>query len=528
MNLPVLNQRPECTQCDLHKTGCKSVGMAMQWLPTSLPPSPTTPVVVCVASFPSYHDDAANVPLTGPSGQVCRAAYLAPLSQKATIYITDALRCNPKGLTDFKPNAKMLNACSYTLRQDLGLIYATQKASTLRYILILGSVASNAVLGCTLKGALAQNATPAIFHHYTVLTTHHPAAIVHQPPLIHSVADHIQLLVDHLNSEAPVPTKPNFVPPRMPQTLDPKLISLDIETYGSIKKGPRKELLPKQTVFHPERSITTDLGNSFNNLIVSIAITLPARNPAIDQRMHSFDDHACLIDDLAKSVPGETFILYPHIKPHRDIIIAWLKHSITILCMNTQFDMLYMMAKDYAEYLQHQLLLDLGIFNYLHNEVRIERSLKTLGPVLGTHVYKSQTLKGGFRFPSLCPAHSTYNGQDTHNTLAATIRLVQLIIGQFGSSTDKLSVYNIRFFSNTLRTCIDMSINGVAMNRTILEDMEDELMDEMDHAIHDAKAFHDLTLAGKGSQLSRSDFLHTCITSITHPEEYANVHESGT
>ena len=54
---------------------------------------------------------------------------------------------------------------------------------------------------------------------------------------------------------------------------DTEIISLDIETYGAVKKGTRGNPLPKQTVFHPTRSMNTDKVG-IKDLTITASITL--------------------------------------------------------------------------------------------------------------------------------------------------------------------------------------------------------------------------------------------------------------
>ena len=108
------------------------------------------------------------------------------------------------------------------------------------------------------------------------------------------------------------------------------------------------------------------------------------------------------LDAVAALVPGPTFTLDLTDPTSHRYLLAWLRHADTIVGMNLPFDILWLRAftPELALALSgRHTLIDLSVVNFLHSELRPERSLKSLGPVLGTHSYRDDaTLKDGRRF----------------------------------------------------------------------------------------------------------------------------------
>ena len=192
--------------------------------------------------------------------------------------------------------------------------------------------------------------------------------------------------------------------------MDPRIISLDIESYGACVANHTGHLLPEQTVFNPLRSMHTD-GVSREDLILTVAVTLPKEETCI-----------------SNLEPADTMVFKMHIESHRRSLALWLKHADTIVGMNLQFDIQYLRQIKEFKYLLdgRQTLIDLSVVNYLHSELRPEKSLKALGPVLGTHSYKDTLKDGRFTRPDDSKLLS-YNAQDTHNTLACVSEIAKRI-----------------------------------------------------------------------------------------------------
>ena len=315
--------------------------------------------------------------------------------------------------------------------------------------------------------------------------------------------------------------------------MDTKIISLDIETYGAVEEGSRGNLLPKQTIFHPAKSMHTD-GVDLSDLIITASITLvkEAQCPIqkelstkqleqqVKSKMKIKENLLCPVLEqqeqsllqLKNLIPQETMVFNLSKDTHRQRLQKWLKHSKIIIGMNISFDIQYLRKDPYFKFvLENQLLIDLSIINYLHDETRPEKSLKNLGPILRTHSYKS-TLKET-RFKSTeDPFLYEYNAQDTHNTVLAVRELARRIERDFPSG-DKLSPFCIEFYSDLLWTIIRMSESGICMNKKKLEKLEDTLIIMCKEA-NDQATEAGYPLEGEGSGTAKQQLMDDTIKLI--------------
>lgn len=223
---------------------------------------------------------------------------------------------------------------------------------------------------------------------------------------------------------------------------------------------------------------------------------------------------------LADLKPGPTFVFQLHIPAHRKHLARWLDHAHTILGMNLQFDLLYLRSQpDFRFHLGQQILIDLSVLNYLHSELRPERSLKSLGPILGTHSYTTEQVDRTKKYhDSKDPALLRYNAADTHNTLLASAELARRIQSDY-PNTDKLSPECLTHYSDTIWTVIRMSEAGVPMDYDGLVGEEQSLLSQM-HDIVERSATVGLILEGKGSTSSKLTLMQEAcaLVELTHPD----------
>lgn len=206
---------------------------------------------------------------------------------------------------------------------------------------------------------------------------------------------------------------------------------------------------------------------------------------------------------LAQLKPGPTFVFQMQIPAHRQHLARWLAHAHTILGMNLQFDLLFLRSQaDFRFHLERQALIDLSVLNYLHSELRPERSLKALGPILGTHAYPAEQMDRTKRYHDAKePALHRYNAADTHNTLLACAELARRIHQDY-PNTDKLSPECLTHYSDTIWTVIRMSEAGVPMDRDGLVRHEQTVLTQIKELIAAAQ-LQGLILEGKGSTSSK-------------------------
>lgn len=279
-----------------------------------------------------------------------------------------------------------------------------------------------------------------------------------------------------------------------------KLISLDIETYGACTHNSKGQVLPSQSAFHPQRALITD-GVSRDNMVLTCTITTEVHSCPCTKNYKA--------TTLDQAKPCCTFTMHMDQEKDRVLLHRWLTWADTILGMNLPFDLQFLRACDhrfqFALPPYGKTLFDLSILNYLHSELRPERSLKSLGPVLGTHAYKRTIKDGKFRSPH-DPEFLDYAAQDTHNTLLASSELARRILLDW-PGTDKLSPYCIRHYSDCLWTIITMSEAGIPMSRKDLDNLQSTLLIQASDAMAKAES-HGVQLEGTGSAKSKTEFLN--------------------
>lgn len=278
------------------------------------------------------------------------------------------------------------------------------------------------------------------------------------------------------------------------------LLCFDLETYGSCTHSRRGTLLPKQTVFHPVRSLHTDLVAP-RDLVLTCCIS-PVVAPSL-----SVDQWIC-------PVPASTHLFYLDNFEHIRMLAAWFDWADALLGMNILFDLTYSKAFNplLATSLSRPslLLLDLAAFNYIHSELRPERSLKALGPVLGTHTYK-ETLKNK-RFPSPTdPSFVAYAASDPHNTLLATRELTIRTATDY-PNTPKNRGPSIQWFSNLLHVCLHMQEAGIPFDTYGLSDD----LRLLTARVTSLQKSSPIPLSGPGSHKAQDAFYSSCIEATNH------------
>jgi uracil-DNA glycosylase len=263
MNLPVLPSRPSCTLCPLHQSA-KSVGTPAIWLPTSLPPSPTTPIVVMLGRNPGRNENEKNEPFVGRSGKVLREGYLGgpdPIYRRATVYLFNTVRCYtpadavpnwgthtkpcfPHTLTDLEEvlcfgSARSTPSISGSsgdtgLSETPAIRMGSPPSDTLSIepsrvaLVCLGGLASQAFVNLALgekrpksqREALADNGREVVWegHNIFLIHTFHPSYVLRSPNSMHAVAEHMELLLAWLKGEMVAPSQPVIVPPFYPES----------------------------------------------------------------------------------------------------------------------------------------------------------------------------------------------------------------------------------------------------------------------------------------------------------------------
>jgi uracil-DNA glycosylase family 4 len=207
---------PDCRLCSRWELAPKNPGV-----PTIQVGIPGRDALVVVAPSPGYYEHVHNEPAVGKPGRLLREILLAELSTLCTIYLTYLVRCG----VDQDSKSKDFKSCFTHHLADIHSIWASP-APQIR-VLLLGADATTQFhrlhLGIRVshKEAIANNGKPRtiLSRSVPVFATIHPAAILRNNSLIHTVEDHINLLTAHVKGQAPTPTDPDIQAPRSPHHL---------------------------------------------------------------------------------------------------------------------------------------------------------------------------------------------------------------------------------------------------------------------------------------------------------------------
>lgn len=228
---------------------------------------------------------------------------------------------------------------------------------------------------------------------------------------------------------------------------------------------------------------------------------------------------------LARLRPGASMWANMQNPQDRKCLRDWLRYADTIIGQNLPFDISYLRADpEFRSVLDgRHTLIDVSVANYLQCEANLERSLKDIGPALLLYQYDPElTLKHGFRFPTprwLHPAKKKgvlhYNCEDSHNSLLCMAEYAALILRDH-ASTDKLSPFCVKHYSELLWLVIRLGEAGVPMHRQSIIDLENSCYKTIEKS--------DAVLASAGVQLEGKDSRKTQLAFLTEVFNYLDQH----
>jgi uracil-DNA glycosylase len=488
-------------------------------------PSPSRPLVVWMGDAPGYVDDQLRKLWSGPAGQVLRDAYIRPNTHNILTNVLDTY-------SDAKPPSS-----AYTARHPLILAKLRALSSvpaSHRILIAMGAEPARFVHH--LEPSLPKSISKALGHQlsplsidgvpWTVLYTYNPAHILKAPNLARAADTHLSLLDLLVEGRVPERSRPTIIAKRPPTPSDPVTGVLDIETYGAVESFSSGRHAPTQKDtatngrFHPARSLYEDRPE---RAVVTVSITLPATETASPQPLLLWDGtfpHSR--DTLSRLRPGPTFTLNMEDSADRILLYKWINHFETIIGHNLLFDLQYLtfceplIRSALTPFSKH--LIDSTHLTYLHDETRPEKSLKTLGPLLGIYAYEETLAHRRFKNPRDRGLHH-YAAEDTHNTLLLTAMVSSLICRDW-ASTDKASHECLAYYSRTMWSVLPMLEKGVAFSTSALLSLKDKTQSIIDHSL----AFcteHGLKIAGKGSKTATQAFVQGIVDDHdeirTHP-----------
>jgi len=453
--------------------------------------------VVFVGEKPGLDEDRLDKCFveTAPAGEILHKAFLgyiaARVHRDVDFYGANAVRCKPTvGASVTETQAS--KCCDLYLREDLE---ALSRSYTRVIVVATGGPACKAIFGVSVGLALRRQGKSLTdrfpVHPGTELAgfaTYNPGLLLpfRDPSMSEAIPDHLSMVVDFINHGViPMEVKvrrhyPADKRPRGP--VSGTIFSLDIETYGCV------EGCPEQTTFHPQRSVVVDRC-PVSQLVQTVAITYRTGKSR----------HSCLY-----ILPDE----WGRLVSMLEAIVDGGGH---ILGQNLCFDLKYLRfaRRSVRRIIDRQrmlksgsLLLELSVANFLDNDMRPERSLKSLSPLLRVWDYSDETdLSSGFRYTdNRDPEENFYNVVDTVATLESWERLRDRTARRWGSSTEKFSEGCLRWFSDVLWTCLEMDESGICMDRERLGRLDAKLERRLERLDGWARRRWDLKLRGTGSE----------------------------
>lgn len=472
--------RRDCTACPLHASGCRSVGIGTR--PSDYKVKGLPRALLVVGEAPGRQEDEAGAAFVGQSGAILHRLYLGVLQlhEYADVFVTNAVRCRPHD--NATPTKGEVNKCRDHLVHDIRILQEKYQEVV---ILCVGAAACQSVWGTSLTEAFGKQgdrqtwgwAGTEDLRPCPVFVTFHPANILNKrnPSRVVVIRDHLRLLATYLKSgvlqymDAPeykvAPPVPDYKPTRL---------SLDVETYGAVAWEP------EQTCFHPVRSLYWDRPK---HLVHTAALTW--RDP------DGKPETAVFV--VTKPKHWQAFLSHvKNLAPGGDLV-----------GMNLKFDLMYLRASSPLFKLGVQPfkvnLVDLAVRNYQYSELRPERSLKSIAPLLAITKYEEATSLKRFRYrDSEDPELLKYNGIDTWATLLAVEELEARIKADYPGS-DKLSPFANTWYTRLLWTCLLMEESGVAFDAEALDALDYELVLKSALLYSECRHKYGVILSGKGS-----------------------------
>lgn len=331
---------------------------------------------------------------------------------------------------------------------------------------------------CDLKNEPMLFQSDVEFSYRTVkmFSTYHPAFLVDNESAAMAVQAHLQLLVDHLDGKPPASPTMDFnqqvaAPPVL---LGSQYLSLDIETLGILRGHT-------QTNFHPVKMVHHD-GMTKDNMVVTVALGYRATDGSLCSTVFVMED-----------------------SEHRAKLAGWLSvnPNVILLGQNILFDLMCLRYcyPELRKTLDHpRPIWDLIITNYLHNEMRPERSLKNLAPLLGVTRYDGEFRQYDSPWD---PQLWAYNCKDTVATLLCQEKLEQAIPRLYGERSKKLGPFCRRWYSDLLWLTLWMSETGVRVDPTRLQELLTRYQGRLGRLKTWAKEKWDIPICGKGSEKDR-------------------------
>ena len=142
--------------------------------------------VMFIGESPGKEEDKEGVPFVGKSGQLLNNILSAIECKREDVYIANVIKCRPP--QNRVPKFEEIANCSDFLMRQIEVVNP-------KYIVCLGSVASNTIVGLPVSQARGKWFS---YKHHKVLSTFHPAYLLRKPEAKKLVWEDLQLLLEDM------------------------------------------------------------------------------------------------------------------------------------------------------------------------------------------------------------------------------------------------------------------------------------------------------------------------------------------
>lgn len=145
--------------------------------------------IMFIGEAPGENEDRLGRPFIGPAGQLLDQILSACKWNRSDVYICNIVKCRPP--KNRVPNPEEIHNCSYFLQEQIRIVNP-------KYIVCLGSIASNSIVGLKINQARGQWFT---YKEHKVLCSYHPAYLLRNPKAKELVWQDLQLLLKELEND---------------------------------------------------------------------------------------------------------------------------------------------------------------------------------------------------------------------------------------------------------------------------------------------------------------------------------------
>lgn len=451
---------------------------------------PTTPMhvngrdtaLLIVGEAPGAEEDKQLAPFVGKSGQLLRTAYVDywKLADHADVYLTNAVRCRPP--SNRTPRPAEIKKHREFLEHDIANLQSNYSQV---FVLCTGATACKSMGIKSLAAGFKQQGG-TLDNGVRFFCTYHPAFVLRDRSVGTALQSHLACLHRALSGgERPEPEGNGrhwMIAPRPQEcAIDCQVpVCYDSETYGAVGRT--------QTQFHVAKMVHWDKVARKDILICGALAWKDSETGQIQSAFFNLREAG-----------------------HRQRLVAWFKwlheHDVPLLCQNAGFDLpvtRYCLPAAHKWLRPPLRLVDLLVSSYLVDEVRPEKSLKALAPLmLGQRGLYGDDEKCLNFTAHNDPALAKYNVADVERTLECHLACQEAYPRLYGTNTAKGGTYCQQWYSDLLWLLIHMTEAGVPIDVTGLERLDSELAARKRRLEQVATQQFGLVLEGKGSDKSK-------------------------